>query len=80
MNSYGEADHANVRDAVVRMRRPWIVSYDDVPLVRKLYCQFRVRKLDLLHTARKARIGSEVLFFSEDAVIPSRALSLATIG
>ena len=72
MNAYGAADHESVRDAVSRMERKWIVSYDDVPLVRKLYRGYRVRRIDLLHTAREAKLGSEVLFFSDDVMIPPR--------
>jgi DNA adenine methylase len=73
MNAYGESDHASVRKAVGGLRRKWIVSYDDVPLVRKLYRPYRVRSMELLHTAREAKVGSEVLFFSGDCVIPRAA-------
>lgn len=73
MNAYGESDHASVKAAVGRLKRKWIVSYDDVPLVRKLYRPYRVRPMELLHTAREAKVGSEVLFFSIDCVIPRAA-------
>lgn len=72
MNFYKEADHAKVREAITRLNMKWIVSYDDVPLIRKLYRGFRPRRLDLLHTARAAKLGREVLFFSPDSVIPLR--------
>lgn len=70
MNSYKEADHAQVRDRVIRLARTWIVSYDDVPLIRKLYKGYRSRGVELLHTARKAKVGNEVLFFSEGSIVP----------
>lgn len=72
MNFYKEADHEKVREAVNGLRMKWIVSYDDVPLSRRLYSGYRPRRLNLLHTARAAKLGSEVLFFSPDSVIPSR--------
>jgi DNA adenine methylase len=80
MNAYKEADHASVRDAVGRMKRKWIVSYDDVPLARRLYAHYRARRIELLHTARVAKMGSEVLFFCDDAIIPSRGLQTRCIG
>jgi DNA adenine methylase len=70
MNAYRKEDHVSVRDAVHGLKRKWIVSYDDVPLVRKLYRINRCRHLELLHTAREAKTGSEVLFFSDDCIIP----------
>jgi DNA adenine methylase len=73
LNSYKEANHVQVRDTVAGMRMKWIVSYDDVPLVRRLYRGYRHRGLELLHTARVAKVGKEVLFFSSNSVIPSRA-------
>ena len=70
MNAYTESAHVSVRDAVESLQRKWIVSYDDVPLVRSLYKRYRVRRIELLHTARAARVGKEVLFFSGRSVIP----------
>jgi DNA adenine methylase len=70
MNAYRAADHAQVRDRVTGLKRKWIVSYDDVPLIRTLYKGYRSRGVELLHTAREARVGKEVLFFSVDCVVP----------
>lgn len=71
MNSYDRDDHAHVKAAVTRMGRTWIVSYDNHELVRKLYRDYRVRRIELLHTARTARYGREVLFFSQGVSIPA---------
>jgi DNA adenine methylase len=70
MNSYKEADHAALRDLVIKLKRTWVVSYDDVPLIRRLYKGYRSRSVELLHTAREAKVGSEVLFFSDDSIVP----------
>jgi DNA adenine methylase len=70
MNSYTRHDHATVRDQVVRIKTPWILSYDDVRPIRELYHGIRSRKLKLLHTARTTRTGSEVLYFSKALRIP----------
>lgn len=71
LNSYKPRDHAAVSRYITRLDSPWIVSYDDVPHIRKLYSDVRSRKMELLHTARSTRIGKEVLFFSKELRIPS---------
>ena len=81
MNCYDENDHLLVSNVTMALRRKWIVSYDDVPLVRKLYKGFRSRRFEMLHTARVAKLGSEVLFFSPDSTIPtSRAFRRLSRG
>lgn len=70
MNAYDPADHKDVKKAVARMRRTWIVSYDNHDLVKSLYREYRVRRIELLHTARTARYGRELLFFSNGVTIP----------
>lgn len=79
MNAYKEGDHVSVRDAVHKLKRKWVVSYDDVPFVRNLYGVNRYRCLELLHTAREAKVGNEVLFFSDDCIIPKLLMKKAGI-
>jgi DNA adenine methylase len=70
LNAYSHDDHSAIRDLTVRLKCPWVVSYDDVQLIHRLYRGYRSRSLELLHTAREAKIGREVLFFSEMCSIP----------
>jgi len=70
LNAYGPSDHASVRKSVRQLDAPWIVSYDDVPEIRKLYRPMRSRRLSLQHTARSSKLGKEVLFFSSRLRIP----------
>lgn len=74
LNAYRPADHAVVRRCVETLTTPWIVSYDDVPEIRKLYRGVRSRSLALLHTARSARQGLEILFFSPALEVPPNPL------
>jgi len=71
LNSYRPEDHAQVRNKVLALRCKWVVSYDDVPEIRSLYRNQRSRRIKLLHTARVAHQGSEVMFFSPELRIPS---------
>jgi DNA adenine methylase len=70
LNAYRPEDHATVRDAVTSIKSPWIVSYDYHPHIKQLYKGFRSRRIDLLHTARTARMGREALFFSWQVKVP----------
>jgi DNA adenine methylase len=71
MNAYRPEDHILVRDAVLDLSLDWVVSYDDVPEIRKLYNHQRSRRVELLHTARTAHVGKEVMFFSSGLRIPA---------
>lgn len=70
LNAYRPGDHAAVRDCVMKFHCPWVVSYDDVPEIRGLYRGRRSRRINLLHTARTARQGKEIIFFSPSLRIP----------
>jgi DNA adenine methylase len=70
LNAYEAEDHARVRDRALNLKCPWVVSYDDVREIRKLYKSQRSRSVRLLHTARSARVGREVMFFSPKLQVP----------
>lgn len=75
LNAYDPDDHAKVQAAVRRLRSPWIISYDDVAPVRRLYAGFRSRRITLLHTARSTHPGREIMFFSNELRIPRVVLT-----
>lgn len=66
LNAYNPEDHSGVPEAVNRLKGPWIVSYDDVPEICKLYRGAPSRRFELLHTARSLKRGREVLFSHAD--------------
>lgn len=70
LNAYKPGDHATVSEYVLGLKSHWIVSYDDVPEIRKLYKSVKSRRIHLLHTARSARTGNEVLFFAPWLRVP----------
>ncbi len=69
-NAYKPDDHAALSEFILGLMSPWIVSYDDVPEIGKLYKSVPCRRIQLLHTARSLRHGNEVLFFSPGLRIP----------
>lgn len=71
-NYYRAADHAKLAKLVSDLHRPWIVSYDNVPEIRKLYPKFRSLVYDLSYSATERYDGSEVMFFSDELEVPTR--------
>lgn len=68
---YDHADHEAVADAVVGLRGlQWIVSYDNVGPIRDIYSGFQRAIYNIGYSARSARQGSEVMFFSDSLVVP----------
>ena len=47
-----------------RVRR--IISYDDTPAIKKIYCELPKKEYKLFQTAYVARVGKEILFFSKN--------------
>ena len=71
-NAYEPEDHVFVKNSVLGLTTPWIASYDDVSEIRALYANVRSRRIKLLHTARYAKTGREILFFSPRLRIPAK--------
>ncbi len=69
-NTYTHADHVKVAEILHGARRPWLVSYDDVREVRALYRQHRYRRYRLAYTARVRHEGAEIIFFSDQLMLP----------
>lgn len=69
-NFYDSDDHAVLAARVLRLRQRWVISYDDVPEVRRLYAGQARRSYDIPYTAANRYDGAEVLFFSRGLVPP----------
>lgn len=71
MNHYESYDHKAVCEKIASIKNiKWIVSYDNVKEIRKLYSKFPRKEFSFKHTAYKSRIGKEILFMSKDILQP----------
>ena len=67
MNHYKKTDHEEIAKCIQRIRQSkWIVSYDNVRDIKNYYSGHRSQTCSLYHTARSARLGNEILFFSDN--------------
>ncbi len=63
-NYFTELNHKNLQDVIVRDlndKFPWIITYDDCELVRKLYGQFHIHEYNITHNAGRNIQGKELL-------------------
>lgn len=70
-NHYKSDDHKIVSEKIQKIKNArWIVSYDNIPEIRKLYASTRKKEYTLAYTAYENRKGKEILFFSNNIIIP----------
>jgi len=68
---YKKEDHENVSKKVKKLKYHWMVSYDNVPEIRKLYRGFQSLTYNIHYSACDRYKGSEVMFFSKKLLVPA---------
>lgn len=75
---YEHDDHARIakimQESVVR--QSWIVSYDNIEEVKRLYPMSQRAAYLIGYSARETRSDSEIMFFSDSLIVPKLAGSL----
>lgn len=64
LNHYNNSDHEELEKYLANSSFKWIMTYDDVPYIRKLYCKMRKKRFVINHSAYVSRKGKEVLIYS----------------
>jgi DNA adenine methylase len=71
MNHYEDKNHKKVSDKIKAIQDiKWIVSYDNVPEIQKLYSECPKKEFSFKHTAYESRTGKEIIFFSDNLKQP----------
>ncbi|MEW4922745.1 DNA adenine methylase [Algibacter sp. 2305UL17-15] len=71
LNHYEDKNHKKVSDKIKAIENiKWIVSYDNVPEIQKLYSECSKKEFSFKHTAYEIREGKEILFFSNNIQQP----------
>lgn len=73
-HSMDDAAHERLAECVRRLPCPWVLSYDDHPLVRRLYAGFTFEDVELTYS--NARAQGERRKNREVVIYPERAASL----
>jgi DNA adenine methylase len=69
-NFYHHDNHAEIASLVASIPQYWLVSYDDVLQINKLYDAYQKRTYSLNYSAATRQKGTEVMIFCERLVIP----------
>ena len=64
-------DHLQIRDIIVNLNCPWIVTYDDVAEIRELYNMYEGYNFDLVYGVANTGLNSEIMFLSNQKLAPS---------
>jgi DNA adenine methylase len=70
---YKHEDHERIAKLVEKIKQPWVVSYDYVPAIEKMYEGYRQRLYGIHYSAQARYKGTEVLVFSPQLRIPEVA-------
>ena len=71
LNKYSPADHSSLATFIKeKLNCAWIMTYDDVPKVRRLYRGYRKRRYRLDYSADTRREGRELMIFSPQLEAP----------
>lgn len=72
LNAYGQKDHEELARYLGRQNvLPWLVSYDDAPLIRSLYAQHQIDILPIRYSLQSKRAAQELLIAPHQLYLPS---------
>lgn len=81
LNHYQPEDHAQVARFIKgQTGYRWLMTYDNVPEIRKLYADRNTVDFDLRYSAHTSKLGSELLIFSRNLVMPDDMSLLRRAG
>lgn len=69
-NFFEHKDHEQIRDLIVNLNCPWIVTYDDVEEIRTIYNAYEGYNFDLIYGLANTGLNSEIMFFSDPSLVP----------
>jgi DNA adenine methylase len=70
LDNLGPDDHSAIAAAIADSKASWVVSYDDVAAIRKLYESYRIIHYGCRYSASESTVGREILAFSPDLQLP----------
>ena len=60
-NYYKAAEHGALAERVLRLKCPWVVTYDDAAPIRSLYASCPIYRFAINYSVQRKRVGSELL-------------------
>ena len=72
---YNHEDHFAVSLNVLKLKKPWIMTYDNTPEITELYKSCRQVEFNLNYSVQTKRKGQEILVMSDSVKAPTSLLS-----
>lgn len=70
-NFLSEADHSDIASCIIEeIDCPWIITYDDVPELKKIYVGFPQKRYTLNYSAANKGQGTELIIFKTSELVP----------
>jgi len=76
LNNYDLQGHRDLESRIIRLKQPWIVTYDYAAVKNRLYAQQRRAVYLINYTAHMKHAGREAMFFSDRLELPKMAEAL----
>ena len=68
-----QEDHRNIAEQIFsHVKAQWIVSYDNVPQIRDIYNGYLSKTFSLSYSLANKGYGTEIMFFKDPSLCPSR--------
>jgi len=70
LNNYKNADHESLSHFIQNLTSNWVLSYDNVPQIAKIYKKRRSLDVNLFYRANQLKEGKELIIFSDNLRLP----------
>lgn len=69
-NFYNVEDHKKVSEAILGLKHPWLLTYDNAPEINELYNDRARYTYPLNYSVATKRVGTELLITQDGILIP----------
>lgn len=70
LNYYNDYDHQKIAETIMKYKGKWIISYDAVDFIKKLYNDYKQTEYYLSYSAGNPSKGRELMIFSDGLILP----------
>lgn len=68
-NFYRHQDHLAIKEKLANVEIPWVVSYDNHPVIKEIYQQYRQGEYTLNYSANKKMKATEIVIYSDNLIL-----------
>ncbi len=64
-NYFKENDHVKLGNYIKELSLPWVLTYDDNPIIWAIYKNYRIYRFDINYSAGPSKLGREILICNQ---------------